>query len=233
MPLTIGRRGGKDFKIDDEARSRHLHVVGASGTGKSRFLEMLVRQDIDARRGVCVIDPHGPLADGIAAYCASLNLDRYRRIHIVDLADPEWCLGFNPLHDDGKTDPSYRSDAMLDTFSEVWGGEDPDKTPLIATSLELLFYALVNHGLTLVEASALTRATSDGDVDIREALTSNLPDVIYNEYWQEVRNLRPHDLQEHFASTRRRLLRFIGRPRIRRIVGQSNVRLNLRRVTDE
>lgn len=229
--LTIGRRGGKNFKINDEARSRHLHVVGASGTGKSRFLEMLVRQDIDAGRGVCVIDPHGPLADGVAAYCASFNMDRRRRIHIVDLADPEWCLGFNPLHDDGVTDASFRTDAMLDTFSEVWGGEETDKTPLLATCLELVFYALVTNRLTLVEANALTRGTDDGDV--RENLTSALPDFIYDDYWKDIRSLPRHDLEERFASTRRRLLRFVGRRIIRRIVGQSNVSINLRRAMDE
>lgn len=229
--LTIGRRGGKDFKINDEERSRHLHVVGASGTGKSRFLEMLVRQDIYAGRGVCVIDPHGPLADSVMAYCASLNMDRRRRIHLVELADPEWCLGFNPLHADGVTDTSFRTDAMLDTFSEVWGGEETDKTPLLATCLELVFYALVTNRLTLVEANALTRGSDEGGV--RTTLTEGLPDFVYDDYWKDIRTLSRHDLEERFASTRRRLLRFVGRPIIRRVVGQSKVTINLRRMMDE
>ena len=66
--LRIGKRARQKLRLSDEVRSRHLHVVGASGTGKSKFLEMLIRQDIVAGRGVCVIDPHGPLADAIVRF---------------------------------------------------------------------------------------------------------------------------------------------------------------------
>lgn len=229
--IKIGRRGGRDFTIEAEPLSRHVHVVGASGTGKSRFLEYVARQHIDRRHGLCVIDPHGSLADGLVAYCASLDADlRGRRIHVVDIADPEWCLGFNPLSGDGLVDPTLRADTMVDTVSEVWGGEDINTRPLIATNLDLVFYALVSNRLTLVEASALTR-TKD-DEDIRGLLTSRLPDFVYDEYWRDVRALKDHELRESFGSTRRRLLRFL-RPAIRRMVGQSKTTINLRRVMDE
>src|SRR5262249_55616305 len=39
----------------------HLHVLGATGTGKSTLLAHLILQDITARRGVVVIDPKGDL----------------------------------------------------------------------------------------------------------------------------------------------------------------------------
>jgi hypothetical protein len=229
--IKIGRRGGRDFTIDVEPLARHLHVVGASGTGKSKFLEWLACQHIDRRHGVCVIDPHGALADGVVAYCASLDADRHgRRIHVVDIADPQWCLGFNPLSVDGLVDPTLRADTMVDTISEVWGGEDTNKLPLLATNLDLVFYALVSNRLTLVEASALTR-TKDNE-DIRGLLTSRLPDFVYDEYWRDLRDLKDHELRESFGSTRRRLLRFL-RPAVRRMVGQSKTTINLRRVMDE
>jgi hypothetical protein len=39
----------------------HLHLLGATGSGKSTLLTNLVLGDIDARRGVVVIDPKGDL----------------------------------------------------------------------------------------------------------------------------------------------------------------------------
>lgn len=37
--------------------STHMHVLGASGVGKSYFLESLIKELILHGRGVCVIDP--------------------------------------------------------------------------------------------------------------------------------------------------------------------------------
>ena len=45
--VGAGRATGASVELSAPERSTHLHVVGASGAGKSRFLEYLVRQDID------------------------------------------------------------------------------------------------------------------------------------------------------------------------------------------
>jgi hypothetical protein len=39
-----------------------MHVMGASGQGKSKFLEHCIREDILAGHGVCLIDPEGDLS---------------------------------------------------------------------------------------------------------------------------------------------------------------------------
>jgi hypothetical protein len=56
-------RGGKVFPVTlpEPVRDRHLYIVGKSGTGKSTLMETVARRDIEAGRGVCVIDPHGDL----------------------------------------------------------------------------------------------------------------------------------------------------------------------------
>src|SRR5258706_14122604 len=43
-------------------REKHLYVLGITGTGKSKFLEHLIVQDILAGRGCGVIDPDSDLA---------------------------------------------------------------------------------------------------------------------------------------------------------------------------
>jgi len=52
-------------KIRERDRAVHFYVVGASGTGKSKFLEFLIRQDIVKGNGFGVIDPHGDLIEDI------------------------------------------------------------------------------------------------------------------------------------------------------------------------
>ena len=151
MQLALGRSRRAPISLTDEERSRHVHIVGASGTGKSKLMESIIRQDILARRGLCLIDPHGALVDEIVAWCASRRLDHHRRIHVVEASDPGWCVGFNPLQLDGATAPSVRVDAMVAACSQVWGGEDMNGTPRLKKTLRAVFYALATRNLTLVE----------------------------------------------------------------------------------
>ena len=52
----------KMVRIADDDRRRHLYVVGQTGTGKSSLIKNMIAQDMAAGRGVCLIDPHGELA---------------------------------------------------------------------------------------------------------------------------------------------------------------------------
>jgi ABC-type ATPase involved in cell division len=44
-----------------------MYVIGKTGTGKSTMLERLILSDIKAGEGLALVDPHGDLAERIAA----------------------------------------------------------------------------------------------------------------------------------------------------------------------
>ena len=52
-------------KIAQKDRATHLYVIGATGTGKTKFLQFLIQQDIEKGNGFGVIDPHGDLIEDI------------------------------------------------------------------------------------------------------------------------------------------------------------------------
>ncbi len=233
MTVTLGTtRRGRSVRLSDEERSRHIHVVGASGTGKSKLLETMIRQDILlGRRGLCVVDPHGTLVDAVVQWCAALRVeDRGRRVHLLDLTDSAWATGFNPLKVRSNEALTARVDAMVSTCAEVWGGEDINQTPLLTTSLQLVFYALAANDLTLVESTELTSSLDRRTLARR--LTHGLPDAIYRSYWDEMSALPRRDFEERFSSTRRRLLRFLGAPQLRRTLGQQKAVIDFRAVMD-
>jgi hypothetical protein len=60
---TNFRGGGKRFGMYTPDRLAHVYVIGQTGTGKSTLLETLIRQDLAARRGVALLDPHGDLVE--------------------------------------------------------------------------------------------------------------------------------------------------------------------------
>src|SRR3989344_466386 len=82
------------FGIKRKDRRRHLYVLGKSGVGKSKALELMIRQDIAYGYGVCVIDPHGDLMDSILDYIPE---ERIEDVVLIDPSDTEWPVSFNPL----------------------------------------------------------------------------------------------------------------------------------------
>ena len=61
-----------------EEQRPNIHVIGSSRQGKSRFLEWLMRADIDRRIGCCLLDPTagGETAYRMLAYCAEQKRDK-------------------------------------------------------------------------------------------------------------------------------------------------------------
>ncbi len=105
--IGINRDRGIDrvVALDDALRPTHTYVVGQTGTGKSTMLLQMILHDIEAGRGVAVIDPHGSLIDEV--------LERFPRsrdqdLVLVDANDVERPVGFNVLRVQEKSAPAYR-----------------------------------------------------------------------------------------------------------------------------
>ncbi len=91
-------RGHKyQVRMKQQDRRRHLYVIGKSGSGKSVFQASLIKQDIEAGRGVCVIDPHGDLVDECLEYVPKERADD---VIFFDPADLDRPIGLNMLEYD-------------------------------------------------------------------------------------------------------------------------------------
>lgn len=230
--VEIGtKRGGASVVLDDKERTRHIHIVGSIGSGKSKLLEHMVRQDITARRGLCLIDPKGSLANDIERWCASRGMGKTRRIHIMRPGEGSWRAGFNPLRLEHGEIPNVRVDAAVAACSQVWGGEDLNQTPRLEKILRAVFFALAVRNLTINEAPFLLRA-SDPDAT-RQALTAGLPDSIFQFIWDDLNNLTRREFSEQAESTINRLTKFLASPAVRLMLGQRTHAIDFRKAMDE
>jgi len=60
---------GREVRIDEGDLERHCYIIGATGSGKTNALRLIARKLIERNAGaVVVLDPHGELADTIAAF---------------------------------------------------------------------------------------------------------------------------------------------------------------------
>jgi hypothetical protein len=109
--------------IGAQQRLKHLHLIGATGTGKSTLLHSLIMQDVLNNEGLCVIDPHGDLIDKILN---NIPQNRIKDVVLIDPADSAYPIGLNILsaHSDLEKE-LLASDlvALFRRFSTSWGDQ--------------------------------------------------------------------------------------------------------------
>lgn len=229
MILLGTTKRGHVVRMPDAVRATNIHVIGAPGKGKSKFLQALITQDITAGRGLCLIDPHGTEYECVVEWCTRNNVLRSRPVILLDPHIPGWSFGFNPMQGDGPV--SVRVDAMVKAFAQVWGGEDTNQTPTLKRCLRALLHCLMVHKLTLLEAIDLLSAVDSQRV--RRFLTASLVDPVFAAEWENLNGLSRREFTEHFLSTSNRLLEFLSAPVIRSIIGQREMTINFRKCMDE
>lgn len=218
--------------LSDRARTTHLQVIGASGTGKTKFLEHLLREDILAGNGFCLLDPTGNLYHDLLVWAETKGFLGRKPLLLFDPAASDWTFGFNPLDPDGRTeDLSFLVDAMVGACAAVWGGEDTNQTPLLKRCLRAVFHALAEKRLTLLEAVYLV--DPHDPTGLRRRITRGLADFIMQAQWDGFNAEKPREFREEFGSTTNRLLEFLASERIRRILGQREGTIRLRQIMDQ
>lgn len=228
--VLIGRHAGKGVFLDPKERSTHLQIMGSSGMGKSKLAEFMIRQDIKAGHGVCLIDPHGSLYDAVVEWCAYYNLDQHRTIHLINPSAGYWSVAFNPLWVREGEDIARTVDRVVDALAKVWGGEDRDKTPRLTKVLAAVCHVLAARRLSLMEASnLLSIANNDG---LRTALSADLADGEYRRLWDDFNSLKPTELAQWFESSDSRFMRFITSPTIKAMLGQVEAPIDLQKCMD-
>jgi len=175
---------GSRVEISEKNRRLHMQVIGSTGTGKSKFLEGMIRQDILADRGLCLIDPTGALYANIVKWIESGYLHKRRKIILFDPTEEGWSVGFNPLL--SGFEPSFLVDNMVKAIAKVWGGEDQDRTPLLKRCLRLILHVLAENKLSLLEAQQLI---NPDDPLLRNYLTRNLSDPMIREEWEFLKHI--------------------------------------------
>jgi len=167
-----------EVRLPVEARMRHVHVVGASGTGKSTLLVSMILQDIAAGRGVGVIDPHGDLVDQILGL---LPENRAEETILFDPADPGHVVGWNILSAHSEPEREMLASDLVAVFrrlSTSWGDQ---MTAVLANAI--LAFLESSEGGTLSDLRRFLTDTgfrksfllSVGDPHVRDFWTTEFP----------------------------------------------------------
>lgn len=223
----IGERftGGSErvFGLGQEDRRHHLYVIGKTGTGKTTLLRNLIIQDIEAGRGVGVIDPHGDLAHDLLDH-----IPRHRTEDVVffNPADMEYPIGFNLV---GSVPPDSRhlvASGIVSVFKSIW----PDSW---GPRLEYILYAAVAALLDCENVSLLGVQRMLSDARYRAWVVKQIKDPVVLSFWvNEFAGYDKRFLQEAIAPIQNKVGQMLMSPHLRNILGQARSRIDARFMMD-
>ncbi len=204
-------------------RSRHLYIIGQTGTGKSGLLELLTISDIYSPYGFAVIDPHGDYALNILK---RIPAERANDVIYFNPADTEFPMPFNPME---VTDPKLKTHTVseligvLKRMFESWG-------PRLEYILRYSLLALLDYpAATMLD---ITRILTDKN--FRRVVLNYVDDPVVRNFWTvEFASWNDKFAAEAVAPVLNKVGAFTANPLVRNIIGQPKSSFSIRQIMDE
>ncbi len=222
--LTDFRGIKNQFGMYRRDRSRHIYIIGQTGSGKSGLLTLFGLSDIYHNQGYCIIDPHGDLAMDNLKFIPE---SRVKDVVYFNPADTQYPMAFNPLEvDDPARKPNISSEVigvLKRMFGDSWG-------PRLEHILRYTLLALLDRpNSTLLDISRMLT-----DADFRKETLNYCQDVTVLQFWKkEFGSWGDKQVTESVAPVLNKVGAFTANPIVRNIIGQPKSSFNIRQIMDE
>lgn len=202
-----------EFGIKREDRRKHLYIVGKTGVGKSKLIELLALADIKEGKGCVVMDPHGDLAEELLRY---VPRERLYDVIYFNPADTDFPMSFNPLEGVGSFE--FRQNVVfgfISIFKKLFGFTWNQRLEHVLrfTTLALLDVP----GATVL---GITKMLSN--TQYRQEVIAKIQDPLVKKFWStEFSSWNDQYAGEAITPIINKVGQFVANPVIRNIVGQA------------
>lgn len=170
---TNHREPYRTFGIRQRDLRSHMYVVGKTGTGKSTLLKTMILQDIEAGRGLGLLDPHGDLVEGVLE-----RVPESRRADVLYLDTPRANWTFNPVSDVPAGQEALAAAELIESFKKIWHDDWGPRLEHLLRNVLLTLFEL--PGATLADANRLFN-----DKDFRAEAVRAVSNETVQEFWQK------------------------------------------------
>ena len=216
--------GDNPFGLTEKDRAQHVYCLGKSGTGKTTLLRNLLIQDIEAGRGVALIDVHGDLAQELLDF-----IPPHRADHVVyfNPADTEQPIGLNPFFG---VEPEQRhvvASNIVGAFKGIWRDS-------WGVRMEYVLYAAIASLLECQGTTLLGVLRLFTDAAYRRSIVKQLDDPMLRGFWKdEFERWDPRLRNEIIAPIQNKVGALLMTPTMRNILGQVKRKVSFRFMMDE
>ncbi len=217
--------------LTEDERRRHVYILGATGTGKSTMLLSMVKQDIDNGKGVCVIDPHGDLAEKV------LSLIPENRIKDVIYFNPDdlgYPIGINLLElsnigseDDKEREKEFITESIISLFHKLYS--DKYSGP----RMEYILRNTIHTAFVLPNPTLFTIYKLLMNTRFRKGVVAQLTDENLKDFWKyEFSKAGDYQKVSMIGPITNKIGRFLFSASARRILEQDKSSINFDEIMD-
>lgn len=219
---TNARNRYRRFGIRQGDRLSHIYAIGKTGVGKSTLLEALARQDLDAGRGFCLIDPHGDLAERLRDAASASR----RPFVYMDAASHTQPYGYNPLRRVKEEKIPLAVSGLMDAMKKLWGDAWGVRMEHVLRSS---LYALIERdGSTLPDILRLY-----SDKAFRQGIVRDIRNQTVKGFWKnEFEKYPDRQRAEAVAPIQNKLGALLTDPRLYRALVNPQEPISFRRIMD-
>jgi hypothetical protein len=216
-----------EIRIAKEDRSRHMYIIGRTGSGKSVLMENMAIQDIKNGEGLCVVDPHGDLIEHILPH---IPKERAEDVILFEPFDTDRPMGLNILEVKNEEQKDFAVQEMISIFYKLV--TDPAMLgPMFEHNMRNAMLTLMadkEHPGTIADIPRIFT-----DVQFQKYKVSKVTDLVVRNFWEkEMAKTSDFHKSEMLGYLISKVGRFVENSMVRNIIGQSKSGFDFRDVMD-
>jgi hypothetical protein len=216
--------GEQPFGLRCADRRQHVYTIGKTGAGKTTMLRNLILQDIEAGRGVGLIDPHGDFAEEVLDHIPPWRTDHVVYFNPADVKHP---IGFNFLEPVPAGRRHLIASGVVSAFKNIWSESWGPR-------LEYILYATVAALLDCENVSLLGVQRMLVDGRYRAWVIKQIKNPIVRSFWtDEFENYDARFRAEVLSPVQNKVGQLLMSPPITNILGQVRSTIDPRFIMDQ
>lgn len=214
--------------------SSHLYVVGASGQGKSKFLQHVLYELSAKGWGCGVFDPHSDLASDLLAQLSAHPKAKpwlsypynQKRIIYLDPSRTDYIVPCNILKN-SVSSPYEIAENVVESFRRVWP-DSLSEAPRFAQILRNAVLVLIANELTLLELEPLLT-----NKEFRMRMLAAVKDPLVASFFiHQFDRWGPREQPIFIAPVLNKVSAFLFKPQVRYMLGAEENKLDFRSIID-
>jgi len=219
--------GSTDIGLTDDDRSRHVYMIGQTGSGKSTVIFHMAKDDINKGRGVAIIDPHGDLAEDLLSTVPEKRINDCIYFNPFDLHYP---IGINLLEitpglidDELEQEKELVCESVISVFRRIFSKDENTD----AHRIEYILRNTIYTAFTIKDATIFTVYNLLNDPKFHKSVTANLEDENLRNFWKnEFGRAGNFQIVKMVSGVTSRIGRFLFSPTAKRILEQPRSTIN-------
>ncbi len=207
--------------LTDDDRSRHMYLIGQTGSGKSTVMYHMAKDDIAKGRSLAVVDPHGDLAEDLLAAVPESRADDLIYFNPFDIKHP---IGINLLEltpgldeDELELEKELVCESVISIFRRVFNKDENTD----AHRIEYILRNTIYTAFSIEGATIFTIYDLLNDPDVRKKIVPTLTDENLLHFWkQEFGKAGSFQVVRMVSGVTAKVGRFLFSPTAKRILEQ-------------